>query len=173
MRRSLIRRTSVGLAGMALGVALGTSAPPAQGEPLTEEACTAIKTERAQLESRGVGEDLRRGPVAVGKSLPRERLVEIERLIHLIEQVEFRCPRPPPPKPPVEAAAKLPEVKSGAGAETGASKAPDGSPKAATGKPERQPAKQAPAPQRKPPAAARATATPAAATAPEKKGLEQ
>jgi hypothetical protein len=84
------------LAALAAAALLGAGVS-AHGEPLQPEACETLKAEQARLEGLGVGQDLLRGPEQAKKGgLTPTRLKEIERLVTVIEQIAFRCPRPPP-----------------------------------------------------------------------------
>ncbi|MEW5963282.1 MAG: hypothetical protein AB1749_06925, partial [Pseudomonadota bacterium] len=106
-RRSKARRALVALAAATV-LDAGASA---RGEPLQPEACDSLKAEQSRLEGLGVGQDLRRGPEQAQRSLTPARLKEVERLITVIEQIQFRCPRPPPAAP-AEAKAGTPGAKS-------------------------------------------------------------
>lgn len=83
----------------------------AVGEPLQPEACDTLKAELARLEGLGVGNDLRRGPEVGKRTLAPARLAQVERLLVVIEQIEFRCPK----SPPAEAKSGDPAGADGAG----------------------------------------------------------
>lgn len=179
MFRSLNGRMLVVMA--AVSVAGGAS--NAVAEPLTPEACEALKVERTKLEAAGVGHDLRRGPDWGRTRLTAARLGEVMRLISVTEQIAFRCRKPPeevkaggeatesavtgsgvphPVRKPTPAGKNVTSEGTSANMTAAAAKggaiAPDGAVA---------PARKAPKP------ASAATAKPQASSAPAKGGLEQ
>lgn len=71
-----------------------------QAEMLDEPACNALKNEQARLAAAGLKTEMLQGPDWAKANLPPSRLQEIKHLMEVEEQINFRCPLPPPPKPP-------------------------------------------------------------------------
>lgn len=80
-------------------VLLAAGAAPAA--KLDKAICDDLKIEQGLLQQKGVAADMAKGP-EWGKTLGRERLKEIERLITVEEQLSFRCPQPKKPLAPGE-----------------------------------------------------------------------
>lgn len=82
------------------GVVFGLMAAlPAAAAPLDIQACGKLKQEQAQLVERGARAALDAGPQAVAARLSQQQLQDVRRLLTVDEQLLFRCPQPPPPKP--------------------------------------------------------------------------
>lgn len=119
------------MAALAAAALLGAGVS-AHGEPLQPEACETLKAEQARLEGLGVGQDLLRGPEQAKKGgLTPTRLKEIERLVTVIEQIAFRCPRPPPPAPLAEAGTSGTKSAGSTGEDEPARNKPKAKPKGA------------------------------------------
>lgn len=130
--------------------------------------CDDFKAEQTLLEKSGVAADMAKGAAWGRANLSRERLKEVERLIHVQEQLAFKCPVPKKPlapgededggnaalpaKGPAKAKAAKPATKAAATQEEGATPAP--APKKAA-------KKAAPAEEQANPAPAAVTAQPA------------
>lgn len=65
---------------------------------LDEPACNQLKNEQQRLASEGLKTEMLHGPDWAKANLPASRLDEIKRLMEVEEQINFRCPLPPPPK---------------------------------------------------------------------------
>ena len=94
----------------------GTSV--AHAAKLDDAACSALKVERARLETDSIKSDMAKGPQWAKDNLTPERLKEIEQLIGLQESVAFRCALPKPLPAPASLA------KAGEGAKQDVSIAP-------------------------------------------------
>jgi len=62
--------------------------------PLDEASCAKLRDERVQLEKAGVRASMAQGPAWAAANLPSAQLKDIQRLIELDEQINFRCPQP-------------------------------------------------------------------------------
>jgi hypothetical protein len=85
-----------------LVLAAAVSNAPVHAAKLDKPVCDDLKVEQGLLQQKGVASDMVRGPEWAKANLPRERLKEIERLIHVEEQLAFRCPQPKKPAAPGE-----------------------------------------------------------------------
>ena len=85
-------RFGLGTSGMIAGGLLLVTGAIAAAVPLDNETCRLLHGERVQLEQAGVRESMANGPEWAATNLPAARLIEIQRLIALDEQVTFRCP---------------------------------------------------------------------------------
>lgn len=72
---------------------------------LDEPACNQLKNEQQRLAAAGLKTDMLHGPDWAKANLPASRMDEIKHLIEVEEQINFRCPLPPPPKSAEPAAA--------------------------------------------------------------------
>ena len=73
---------------------LALSSAPAWAMSLEESVreCRAFEAEKASLEKTGLAADMEKGPAWASANLPASRLQQIERFIHVEEQLKFRCP---------------------------------------------------------------------------------
>lgn len=69
-----------------------------EASPMAPEDCERARTEQAGLASAGASGDMAKGAEWARANLPPERLQRVARWIELEEQIQFRCPRPKPPK---------------------------------------------------------------------------
>lgn len=81
----------------------------ARAEMLDEPACTQLKAEQAKLAADGLKTEMLHGPDWAKANLPASRLEQIKHLMDVEEQINFRCPLPPPPKT-LQPAAAAPEA---------------------------------------------------------------
>jgi len=72
-------------------VVLAAGSAGASAASLDKSACNVLKTELAGMVATGARADMERGPEWAKANLPREKLLNIHRLIELEEQLEFRC----------------------------------------------------------------------------------
>jgi hypothetical protein len=72
----------------------GLTAGMANAAKLDKPICDDLKVELGLLQQKGLPAVMARGPEWAKGNLSRERLKEIERLIHVEEQLAFRCPLP-------------------------------------------------------------------------------
>ena len=80
--------------------ALGADAAHAAQHP--KPICDDFKAEQTLHEKNGVAADMAKGAAWGRINLPQQRLKEIERLIHVQEQLAFKCPQPKKPVAPGE-----------------------------------------------------------------------
>ena len=144
-------------------VALLLAAQPVLAAKLDKPVCDDLKVEQGLLQQKGIPTDLARGPEWGKANLSRDRLKEIERLIHVEEQLAFRCPQPRKPLAPGEDEDGAVVTAKGAKASTKTAAAPKAA-KAATADPSAPPPKKKAV---KPQAPQSAASTPAAAAAAE------
>lgn len=137
---------------------LAVAATPATAAMLEPQLCTDLKVELTLLQGKGVALDMAKGPEWGKANLPRDRLKEIERLIHVEEQLAFRCPQPK--KPPAAG-----EDEDGPAAATQAKATKPGQARAAA-KPASSEAEEAKPKPKKPPAKAAAAPAQGADEAP-------
>lgn len=106
-------------------------APPATATKLDKPVCDDLKVEQVLLQQKGVAADITRGAEWGRVNLTRDRLKEIERLIHVEEQLAFRCPQPKKPLAPGEdedGSVVAGPAKGGKAGKVGAKAASDKSP---------------------------------------------
>jgi hypothetical protein len=83
----MMRLAPVGLVMVCLALPAGRLS----AEPLEKEACETVLAEHGALEAAGVVESLKKGPAWAKANLPAARLKQVQRYIHLQEQLLFRC----------------------------------------------------------------------------------
>lgn len=91
-------QTRATIAGFAL-TGFACLASPLAATPLEDQACAALSTEREGLLSRGVKDDMAKGPEWAKANLAPERMREVARLLDIEEQLAFRCPKSPLAQP--------------------------------------------------------------------------
>jgi hypothetical protein len=90
----------------ALAVAALLAAPRiASADMLDEPACNQLKNEQQRLAADGLKTEMLHGPDWAKANLPASRMDQIKHLMEVEEQINFRCPLPPQPKPAEPAAA--------------------------------------------------------------------
>ena len=89
------------LPGLCLAViGLAGLADAARAAQLDKLICADLKIEQGLLQQKGVATDMAKGPEWAKANLSRDRMKDIERLIHVDEQLAFRCPQPKPQRAP-------------------------------------------------------------------------
>lgn len=98
----------------------------ARAAPLDAATCGLLRGEQAQLEQSGVRESMAKGPEWAKARLPADKLEQIRRLIHLDEQILFRCSGRNlvdlPPEADADPAATATDDKNGPGKDAGKGK---------------------------------------------------
>lgn len=153
-------RDTFGRLTLALAVIFGCGT--ARAAQLDPKICTDLKVEQTLLQSKGLAVDLAKGAEWGKANLSRERLAEIERLIHVEEQLAFRCPQPKRPPSAGEEDEDGTPAKAKAPGKGQVARAAKPAAKAAAA-PEGEEAKPKPAPKKSAPAKAAQAAEPAAA----------
>lgn len=91
------------LPGLLVAVIALAAAPTAGWTAqLDKQICVDLKAEHGWLQQKGATGDMAKGPEWAKANLPSERLKAIERLIHVEEQLAFRCPQPHKRHPPAD-----------------------------------------------------------------------
>jgi hypothetical protein len=129
-------------------IAIAMLSAPAVATKLDKPICDELKVELGSLQKKGVSSDLAKGPEWAKTNASAERLKEIERLIHVEEQLAFRCPQPKRAPAPGEdddgnvtaAPAKGAKVTAQAKAASPAAKTQAGQSKSAAADPDAAPA---------------------------------
>lgn len=93
MRLAWLICAGLGITGLAL---------PAAAKKLDKPICDDLKVEQGLLQQKGVPADFAKGPDWAKANASKDRLKDIERLIHVEEQLAFRCPQPKKPLAPGE-----------------------------------------------------------------------
>lgn len=118
-----IMRLGLGASGVIAGSLLLLAGATAAAVPLDSGTCRLLHEERVQLEQAGVRDRMAKGPEWAAANLPASELKDIQRLIELDEQVNFRCPEllaalvtdpsmvPLPKRRPAEVGVPLPKRK--------------------------------------------------------------
>ena len=66
--------------------------PSARAEMLAPETCNALREQRREFVSRGVGDRLKKGAEWASLNLDQEQIGEVAAFLQIIEKIRFRCP---------------------------------------------------------------------------------